>query len=190
VPHQLSLFDEISQPAGFHVEPNFTSIEEESELIRHIRELPLEPFQFGAFEGKRRVASFGSRYDYTTRRLEEANPLPDWLKSSISRIERNFELPDHAIRQILCTEYEIGAGIGWHKDKPHFDQVFGLALQSACRFRFRRMLDTTTWQRLNFMIEPRSLYSLSGDARHAWEHSIQPVAARRYSITFRTMGAE
>jgi hypothetical protein len=36
-----------------------------SELIGHVSALPLQPFQFGAFEGKRRVVSFGFRYDYT-----------------------------------------------------------------------------------------------------------------------------
>jgi hypothetical protein len=40
--------------------------------------LPLAPFQFGAFEGKRRVASFGLRYDYGVRRLHEARvPSPN-----------------------------------------------------------------------------------------------------------------
>jgi hypothetical protein len=27
---------------------------------------------------------------------------------------------------------------GWHRDKPHFDGIFGLSLGSACKFRFRR----------------------------------------------------
>lgn len=34
---------------------------------------------------------------------------------------------------------------------------------------------------------PRSLYMMDGEARSQWEHSIPPVDARRYSITFRTM---
>jgi hypothetical protein len=60
MPDQLSLFvDKAGQPAGFRVEPDFVSAEEECALIRCIGELPLTPFQFGAFEGKRRVASFG-----------------------------------------------------------------------------------------------------------------------------------
>jgi alkylated DNA repair dioxygenase AlkB len=41
---------------------------------------------------------------------------------------------------------------------------------------------------LTFDIERRSLYRLFGESRHLWEHSIPPVAARRYSVTFRTMG--
>jgi hypothetical protein len=34
---------------------------------------------------------------------------------------------------------------------------------------------------------PRSAYSLSGEARHDWEHSISPGQTLRFSITFRTL---
>jgi alkylated DNA repair dioxygenase AlkB len=186
---QLALFGEkADQPAGFTIESNFVSVDEERALIRHISELPLGAVQFGAFEGKRRVASFGWRYDYSRQTLEQAVPLPDWMTSLASRVERIFQLPNGAIQQILCTEYEEGVGIGWHRDKPHFDEIFGLSLASACKFRFRRRLNDS-WQRLTFDIEPRSLYRISGEARHVWEHSIPLVPARRYSVTFRTMAA-
>jgi hypothetical protein len=39
------------------------------------------PFQFGIYEGKRRVVFFGSRYDFTHQRLEAAEELPAWLVS-------------------------------------------------------------------------------------------------------------
>jgi alkylated DNA repair dioxygenase AlkB len=95
-------------------------------------------------------------------------------------------LSNGAIQQVLCTEYDDGVGIGWHRDKPHFAPVFGLSLASACKFRFRREVGDA-WQRLTFDIEARSLYRLSGESRNLWEHSIPPVAARRYSVTFRTI---
>ena len=93
------------------------------------------------------------------------------------------------MRQILCTEYDEGVGIGWHRDKPHFDKVFGLSLASACKFRFRRK-NGANWQRFTLDAAPRSLYSMSGDSRHVWEHSIPMVERQRYSITFRTMAAK
>ncbi|WOB77539.1 hypothetical protein [Brevundimonas nasdae] len=34
-----------------------------------------------------------------------------------------------------------------------------------------------------------SAYRLSGEARADWEHSITPMTALRYSITFRTLAA-
>src|SRR5947207_3278907 len=139
--------------------------------------------QFGAFEGKRYVASFGWRYDYTKHRLEAAAPLPLWLLPLIARIEAFTR--SAPIRQVLCTEYDQGAGIGWHRDKPHFDEVFGLSLASQCRLRFRRQYGLQ-WQRFTLEALPRSLYMMSGAARQIWEHSIPPVAAPRVSITLRT----
>ena len=34
---------------------------------------------------------------------------------------------------------------------------------------------------------PRSLYRLRGEVRSEWEHSIPPVEALRYSVTFRSL---
>jgi hypothetical protein len=77
MPDQLSLFvDKAGQPAGFRVEPDFVSAEEERALISRIRELPLTPFQFGAFEGKRRVASFGWWYDYSLQNFSRRARCP------------------------------------------------------------------------------------------------------------------
>jgi alkylated DNA repair dioxygenase AlkB len=36
-------------------------------------------------------------------------------------------------------------------------------------------------------LQPRSIYILAGEARTDWEHSIPPLNALRYSITFRTL---
>jgi alkylated DNA repair dioxygenase AlkB len=189
---QLTLFDSgrgATTPEGLRYRPDFISKDEENELIARIRALPLVPFQFGAYEGKRRVASFGWRYDYSERKLEQAGVLPDWLTLLIARIETFADLPAAAVRQVLCTEYQEGVGIGWHRDKPHFGQVFGLSLASACRFRLRRKAGSK-WQRFTLEAEPRSLYMMSGESRHIWEHSIPPVESERYSITFRTMAAK
>jgi alkylated DNA repair dioxygenase AlkB len=148
----------------------------------------LQPFQFGQYEGKRRVASFGFSYDYTLRRLQDAEPIPEWLVPIVEQVEA-FGGPSTRVRQILCTEYDTGVGIGWHRDKPHFERVFGLSLGSACKFRFRRQIGEK-WQRFTLDAEPRSLYMMSGASRQVWEHSIPGVEAPRYSITFRTMAEQ
>ena len=41
------------------------------------------------------------------------------------------------------------------------------------------------FERAAVELAPRSIYSLTGEARSVWEHSIPPVKAHRYSITFR-----
>ena len=173
------------EPEGLHYAAGFVSPPIEEKLILGIQALPLQPFQFGQFKGKRRVASFGFRYDYALRRLRGADPIPSWLAEIIAEVE-TFGGPRTRIQQVLCTEYDIGVGIGWHRDKPHFDKVFGLSLGSACKLRFRRPAGKT-WNRFTLNAEPRSLYMMSGASRQVWEHSIPPVEAPRYSITFRTM---
>ena len=91
------------------------------------------------------------------------------------------------LQHALVTEYETGAGIGWHRDKKEFDEVFGLSLGSACKFRFRRASGDAKWERYILDAQPRSLYAITGQARHVWEHSIPPVETPRFSVTFRTI---
>ena len=86
----------------------------------------------------------------------------------------------------MVTEYEPGAPIGWHRDRPQFEDVIGISLASPCTFRFRRKKGAG-WERASFIAEPRSAYLLRGPARTEWQHSIPPVEALRYSITFRTL---
>jgi alkylated DNA repair dioxygenase AlkB len=187
---QLALFaDGNAGPEGLRYEPDFVTKATEAELVARLQELPLQPFQFGTYEGKRRVASFGFRYDYSLRKLQEADPIPGWLASIIGSVERFGDLPAASVRQILCTEYDAGVGIGWHRDKPHFDKIFGLSLKAPCKFRFRRAAGDK-WERFTLNAEPRSLYMMSGESRQIWEHSIPGVEGRRYSITFRTMRAD
>jgi alkylated DNA repair dioxygenase AlkB len=186
---QLALFSELTgAPRGLRYITEFVSPSMERELIAHVGALPLRPFQFGQYEGRRRVASFGCSYDYTLRRLQDAEPIPEWLGPIIGQVEA-YGGPSTRVRQILCTEYETGVGIGWHRDKPHFDRVFGLSLGSSCKFRFRRRIGEK-WERFTLDAQPRSLYMMSDASRHVWEHSIPGVEAPRYSITFRTMSEQ
>ena len=54
VSEQLALFsDDAAAPRGLRYQPGFITDQSEQELIAQIRALPLAPFQFGAFEGKR-----------------------------------------------------------------------------------------------------------------------------------------
>jgi alkylated DNA repair dioxygenase AlkB len=183
---QFALFaDAPALPDGLRYAAEFIPEAVERDLIDHVVALPLQPFQFGQYEGKRRIASFGWRYDYSQRRVLPAEPVPDWLAPLIQQVEA-FGGPETRIDQILCTEYEAGTGIGWHRDKPHFDRIFGASLGSSCRLRFRRQA-VATWERRALDVAPRSVYAISGPSRLEWEHSIPAVDALRYSITLRTL---
>lgn len=86
----------------------------------------------------------------------------------------------------ITGEYSEGAGIGWHRDKPHFEDVAGVSLLAPCSLRLRRK-NETKWDRTTIIVEPRSAYLMTGPARNDWEHSIPPLSAHRYSITLRTL---
>ena len=178
-----------SLPEGFAYRPDVISAGEESRLLAEITLLPFKEFQFHGFEGKRRVVSFGWRYDFSQHKAMPAEPIPEFLRDLCHRVQRasGFALP--RLEQVLVTEYAPGAPIGWHKDRPAFGNVMGLSLCSACTFRLRKSDGNGRWQRISLRVEPRSTYLLSGPARWAWEHSIPPVETLRYSITFRNRRA-
>jgi alkylated DNA repair dioxygenase AlkB len=158
VSEQLALFDKVRpEPEGLRCASDFVSPAIETELIQRIDTLHLQPFQFGEFEGKRRVASFGFRYDYNLRQLKRAEPFPAWLVQIVASVE-TFGGPATRIQQVLCTEYGVGVGIGWHRDKPHFDEIFGPSLGSACKLRFRKRAAGENWDRFTIDARRRSLY--------------------------------
>lgn len=66
--------------------------------------------------------------------------------------------------------------------------IAGVSLLAPCTFRLRRA-QGDGWQCVNLVAEPRSVYLLAGESRDVWEHSIPPVQALRYSVTYRTMRA-
>jgi alkylated DNA repair dioxygenase AlkB len=175
---------ELALPEGFRYQPDFISPDEEHDLLRQIERLPFESFQFHGFLGKRRVVSFGWRYDFNERELQKVNDIPPFLLPLRERAAGLAGLGPASFQHALVTEYAPGAGIGWHRDKAVFDEVVGISFLSACDFRFRRKKGST-WERATIVTEPRSAYLLSGPARTEWEHSIPPVDQLRYSITFR-----
>ena len=186
MPDQMSLFAaEQKLPDGFRYEPDVLSAGDEERLLRQVRELPFKEFEFQGFVGKRRVVSFGWKYDFNERTLREAAPIPTFLLP-IREIAGNFAgIEPTALQQVLVTEYAPGAAIGWHRDKAMFAEVIGISLLSPCVFRLRRKVGDA-WERASITAEPRSAYLLSGPSRTEWEHSIPPVDTLRYSITLRT----
>jgi alkylated DNA repair dioxygenase AlkB len=172
-------------PEGMAYRPEFITRAEEAGLLAWLASLPFEPFQFHGFEGRRRVVSFGWRYDFSRTQLEKADDLPAELAPLRARAEAFAGLAPGDLAQVLINEYREGAPIGWHRDRPVFDKVVGVSLGAACPFRLRRRTPDG-FERTTLTLEPRSAYLLSGPARTQWEHSIPPVAAHRYSITFRS----
>lgn len=188
---QPSLFEDaaappapMSLPEGFVYEPEFLSRDEEADLVAWLALLPFQPFQFRGYEARRRVISFGWQYDFTRSHLEKADDMPAELWAVRARAAAFADLAADELQQCLINEYLPGAPIGWHRDRPIFEKVVGISLLAPATFRLRRRVGDG-FQRATLELSPRSIYRIEGEARTAWEHSIPPVAAHRYSITFR-----
>src|SRR5438094_5568837 len=187
---QLSLLDEPSRslPDGFEYRPGLVTSGEEAELIEQFQALDFKPFEFHGYSGNRRVVSFGWHYDFAASQVRRIADLPDFLLPLRDRAALFAGIDPAALEHALVTEYSPGAGIGWHRDRPVFDDVIGISLGAPCRFRLRRK-QGASWQRAVLTLEPRSAYLLRGPVRREWEHSIPPVEHLRYSVTFRSVKA-
>jgi alkylated DNA repair protein (DNA oxidative demethylase) len=160
--------------------------DEQKALIAAIDAVDLSPFRFQGWTGKRLTASFGWRYDFDHARMDLADSIPDWLLPVRQRAARFAGLQPSDLVQALLIRYDPGAGIGWHRDRPLFEHVLGISLGAPATMRFRRRRPGG-FDRRSAVLAPRSIYHLSGEARHAWEHSIAEMTVTRWSITFRSL---
>lgn len=173
-------------PEGLRHAADMIAPDEAERLVDIFADLPFETFDFHGFKGNRRIVSYGGRYDFSASRLEDAEPIPDFLLPARAAAAAFAGLEPEAIRHAMVTEYAPGAGIGWHRDRPEFDRVIGLSFVSEATMRFRRRREAG-WERASLPLAPRSAYLLDGPARRDWQHSIAPGARLRYSVTFRTL---
>ena len=160
--------------------------EEEQTLIASIDESPLSPFRFHQWQGKRLTATYGWSYDFDDGSFTPAEAIPDWLLPVRAKAARFAGLPPDELAQALLIRYDPGAGIGWHRDRPVFEHVLGISLGAPATMRFRRRR-RGGFDRAAALLTPRSIYHLTGEVRHQWEHSIAPMDATRWSITFRSI---
>ena len=190
---QAQLFDvPDALPPGLAYRPDFITPDEEEALLAVFADLPFREALFQQYTARRRVVRFGegeypARYGAAAEEANPRRPFPDFLVPLRRRVAAWRAQHEAAFVHALVTEYRPGTPIGWHRDKPEYGRVFGISLGSACRMRFRpfdRRDDRTAVIALE--LAPRSLYMMDDDIRWRWQHSIPPVKALRYSITFRT----
>ena len=122
-----------SAPAGFRYAPDLFSPAAEQGFVATFETLPFKPFEFHGYQGNRRIVSYGYRYDYAGRALRTSEAMPDFL-APLREVASQFSgIAADKLEQALVTEYAPGAGIGWHRDKPMFEDVVALVLYVALR---------------------------------------------------------
>lgn len=175
-------------PPGLVYRADFLAPEEEASLLAWIRELPFEAARYKAYEARRRVVSFGGRYDFDDNRLLPAEPVPPALHPLRERVARWAGVDAEDLAHALVAEYAPGTPLGWHRDVPDFELIVGVSLAASARMRLRPWppQPAARGELRSLELAPRSIYRIAGPARWAWQHSVAPTAALRYSITFRT----
>ena len=175
-------------PNGWAYQPAFIDAAEEAALLDAIASMPLHEARYKAYTAKRRIASFGSSYDFDANRLLPGPPMPAALLPLRARAAGWAGIDADAFASALVAEYRPGTPLGWHRDVPDHEVVVGISLGGVARMRFRRYppLKPKKADVLSVELAARSIYALRDDARWGWQHSVAPTSALRHSITFRT----
>src|SRR4051812_23212125 len=97
-PAQTDLFGAAPDlPAGFRYQAEVLSRAEERELLAHVQELPFKDFEFHGFLGKRRVVSFGWKYDFSNRVLLQSDDIPAFIVPVRAAAARFAGMPAEAL---------------------------------------------------------------------------------------------
>lgn len=176
-------------PPGFVYAPEFLTRAEEGELLQLIRALPLHEAQYRQYTARRRIVSYGGRYDFTHHELLPAGPIPDFLYPLRARIAAWSGIAASEFNHALISEYQPGTPLGWHRDVHEFGTIVGVSLAGEARLRLRPYPPTKGRNAdvIALTIEPRSIYRMANDARWNWQHAVSATKMLRYSITFRTL---
>ena len=135
---QLSFLEPLpSLPEGLEYRAELASPDEEAELLKEFRELDFREYEFHGYFGKRRVVSFGLRYDPNESTVRNTGDIPGFLLTLRQKAADFARLAPSELQQALVTEYTPGAAIGWHRDRPAYRDVIGVSFSSSCRFRLR-----------------------------------------------------
>jgi len=174
------------QPEGLVLRPELLTLDEEVELLERLADLRFDPIVMHGQPARRTARHYGLGYDYESRAPQPGEPIPDWVLPVRRRAADLAGENTEELVEVLVQRYPVGATIGWHRDAPAFGTVIGVSLGGTSRMRFQRGTGERrrVWE---VLLEPRSGYVLSGEARRSWQHSIPPTKELRYSITFRTL---
>jgi len=177
--------NKMQEPSGLTIEKEYISHKVEEKLIIRINSEKWDESLV------RRTQHYGYRYDYKSKDIRPANqPIPKWISKLF---------PGKEYDQCIINRYLPGEGISAHTDRDIFgDEICSLSLGSPVTMMFTRQHFGHQFH--DVWLQPRSLLTMTGEARNLWKHEIParkvdfiPEGKRhikrttRYSITMRTM---
>lgn len=123
------------------------------------------------------ILRYGWNYNPTDKWVQD---IPEWVFAPEVPLPRGIRPPK--FDSVSVHEYHAGRGM-----PPHIDSLaFGPEIYVLSLLGDSFLLMEYAGRQETFSIPRRSLYIMSGEARQAWTHSIEPVKSRRYSIVYRT----
>ena len=187
----------MTAPTGLHYFPDALTEKEHNSLVKWLERQELTPIT--ASENSRRVAQFGSRYDYSSKgTVGDAEPIPTELELLLDRLNDFLEFKRRKncdvapwFDQCLVNRYLPGQGISAHIDSPKsFKSVvccFTLGSGATMKFTHPTKGDYSLYT------EPRSLYVMTKESRYEWKHQMTARKSDpghgergvRWSVTFR-----
>jgi DNA oxidative demethylase len=119
------------QPTGFTYSEDFIDQPTEDALLAYLSSLPLRPVTIRGNTSKRTVGHFGLRYDYGSRVLRDAEPIPAELELQMQHAEEFAGLANGTIDEALVNRNPPGASVGWHNDAAVYRPIVGISLGGA-----------------------------------------------------------
>ena len=115
-------------------------------------------------------------------RSGDSDAIPSFLLPLRDRAAAFADVAPEGLQQILINKYPPGAGIGWHRDKPMFEDIIAISLSSPYVLRFRRKqgLDGNAPQNV---VPARPI--CCAVSRVGTGSTASPRRELRYSVTFR-----
>jgi DNA oxidative demethylase len=178
-----------SEPEGLIYAEDFLGNAAEDALLAYVASLKYERVMMRGNIARRTVHHFGLRYDYGSKVLKEAEPIPPEFAPLINRAEDFSGLTSGSVVEALVNRYPPGAGVGWHSDAPMYRTIIGISLGSPCKIQFKTK-EANEARVFEQPLSPRSIYVLRDQVRDEWQHRIPSTNGERYSLTFRSLRQE
>lgn len=173
--------NEILKKIGVTFIEDFISKEEEEAVLSKIG--PSKNYNTSKHKTKNKknrnfIRRYGSAEPYGGNIV--STTIPDFLKTLSEKIVASGLLEKEP-NSITINEYLQGQEITPHIDSPKSGKVITIVslLGSA------NMILSYKSEKISIFLPPRSLIQLSKESREKWNHAIEPVPDRRYSIVFR-----
>lgn len=165
---------EVPEISGLYYCPNFLSNEQVANIKNDLKN-STKWTGVTANPQSRKVIQYGYNYSYGGGPLETTDPIPPLysLFDDLGSVDPELHkvLADWHPNQLIINRYIPGQGISAHTD--HVRQfgpiVVCITVGSGIEMEF-----TKGTEKINFYVEPNSLYIMSGDARYKWRHAILP----------------